>query len=57
MSYAVDSEAKRVVGKKTITVEGFSHALRQLPKILADDAGYDSSNLVCRLRAAHMTDN
>jgi len=53
MSCAVDNEAKRVVGKKAIAVEAFSHALRQLPMILADNAGYDSSDLVSRLRAAH----
>jgi len=53
MSCAVDNEAKRVVGKKAIAVEAFSHALRQLPTILADNAGYDSSDLVSRLRAAH----
>lgn len=53
MSCAVDNEAKRVLGKKAIAVEAFSHALRQLPTILADNAGYDSSELVSRLRAAH----
>lgn len=53
MSCAVDNEAKRVLGKKAIAVEAFSHALRQLPTILADNAGYDTSDLVSRLRAAH----
>lgn len=53
MSCAVDNEAKRVLGKKAIAVEAFSLALRQLPTILADNAGYDSSDLVSRLRAAH----
>lgn len=53
MGCAVDNEAKRVLGKKAIAVEAFSHALRQLPTILADNAGYDSSDLVSRLRAAH----
>jgi len=53
MSCAVDNEAKKVLGKKAIAVEAFSHALRQLPTILADNAGYDSSDLVSRLRAAH----
>ncbi|KAG8692100.1 T-complex protein 1 subunit beta, partial [Ceratobasidium sp. 395] len=31
----------------------FARALRQIPTILADNAGYDSSDLVARLRAAH----
>jgi TCP-1/cpn60 chaperonin family len=53
MSCAVDEEAKKIVGKKALAVEAFSHALRQIPTILADNAGYDSSDLVSRLRAAH----
>ncbi|KAG2363708.1 chaperonin Cpn60/TCP-1 family [Suillus spraguei] len=42
-----------VKGKKAIAAEAFSRALRQIPTILADNAGYDSSDLVARLRAAH----
>ena len=30
------------------------HALRQLPITIADNAGYDSSQLVSELRAEHM---
>jgi len=53
MSCAVDEAARKVKGKKAIAVEAFAHALRQIPTILADNAGYDSSDLVTRLRAAH----
>ncbi|KAF8505072.1 chaperonin Cpn60/TCP-1 family [Hysterangium stoloniferum] len=53
MSCAVDEAARTVLGKKAIAVEAFGHALRQIPTILADNAGYDSSELVSRLRAAH----
>ena len=53
MSCAVDEAARKVVGKKAIAAEAFGHALRQIPTILADNAGYDSSDLVSRLRAAH----
>lgn len=53
MSCAVDSEARRTPGKKAVAVESFAKALRQLPTILADNAGLDSSDLVARLRAAH----
>jgi len=53
MSKAVDEVASTTPGKKAIAVEGFSRALRQLPTILADNAGFDSSDLVSRLRAAH----
>jgi len=34
-------------------MEAFSRALRQLPTIIADNGGYDSSELVSQLRAAH----
>ena len=53
MSCAVEGEARTVTGKKAIAVESFSKALRMIPTILADNAGYDSSDLVSRLRAAH----
>ena len=53
MANAVDDQAKLTKGKKAIAVESFAHALRQLPTILADNAGYDSSDLVAQLRAAH----
>ena len=53
MSNAVDEEARRTPGKKALAVEAFSHALRQLPTILADNAGLDSADLVAQLRAAH----
>ncbi|KAK1215588.1 T-complex protein 1 subunit beta [Marasmius sp. AFHP31] len=53
MSCAVDEQARSVKGKKAIAAEAFSRALRQIPTILADNAGFDSSELVARLRAAH----
>jgi len=53
MSCAIDEEARGVKGKKALAVEAFGRALRQIPIILADNAGYDSSDLVTRLRAAH----
>ncbi|CCO26544.1 T-complex protein 1 subunit beta Short=TCP-1-beta [Rhizoctonia solani AG-1 IB] len=49
MAVAVDEEVKKVEGKKAIAVEAFARALRQA----TDNAGYDSSDLVARLRAAH----
>ncbi|KAJ2479514.1 T-complex protein 1 subunit beta [Coemansia sp. RSA 2320] len=53
MSRAVDDAAKLVPGKKSIAMEAFARALRQMPTILADNAGLDSADLVARLRAAH----
>lgn len=53
MSCAVEEAARGVKGKKAIATEAFGRALRQIPVILADNAGLDSSDLVARLRAAH----
>ncbi|RUS17694.1 T-complex protein 1 subunit beta [Endogone sp. FLAS-F59071] len=53
MSKAVDEVAATTAGKKAVAVESFAKALRQMPTILADNAGYDSSDLVAKLRAAH----
>lgn len=52
MAKAVAEAAQNVEGKKAIAVESFSKALQQLPTILADNAGFDSSDLVTRLRKA-----
>lgn len=53
MSCAVEDEARKIQGKRAIAAEAFSRALRQIPTILADNAGLDSSDLVTKLRAAH----
>jgi len=53
MSKAVDELAAVTPGKKALAMESFARALRQIPTILADNAGYDSSELVAQLRAAH----
>lgn len=51
MAKAVDSVAQKVGGKKRIAIDSFATALRQLPTILADNAGLDSSALVSELRS------
>ena len=38
-------------------MESFARALRQLPATIADNAGYDSSDIVANLRAAHAGGN
>ncbi|RKP00398.1 hypothetical protein CXG81DRAFT_19646 [Caulochytrium protostelioides] len=53
MARAVDALAAQTPGKTAIAVESFAKALRQLPTILADNAGFDSADLVSRLKAAH----
>lgn len=52
MAKAVEEAAQNTSGKKALAVESFAKALRQLPTILADNAGLDSSDLVTRLRSA-----
>lgn len=52
MSLAVDELAKKVEGKKSLAVEAFARALKQLPTIIADNAGYDSAEIVQNLRSA-----
>ena len=53
MAAAVDDAARHVSGKRALAVEAFGRALRMIPTILADNAGYDSADLVAKLRAAH----
>jgi T-complex protein 1 subunit beta len=53
MARAVDELALTVFGKESLAIESFARALRALPTIIADNAGYDSSELVSQLRAAH----
>lgn len=57
MARAIDELVPHVPGKKAMAVEAFARALRQLPTILADNGGYDSSELVARLRALHAQGN
>lgn len=52
MSKAVEQAAQNTPGKKALAIEAYARALRQLPTILADNAGFDSSELVAKLRAA-----
>lgn len=57
MANAIDLEVPKVSGKAALAMEAFSRALRQLPTIIADNAGLDSSELVTQLRAAHASGN
>jgi T-complex protein 1 subunit beta len=53
MAEAVDELAKNTPGKEAVAIEAFARALRQIPTIIADNGGYDSTELVAQLRAAH----
>jgi T-complex protein 1 subunit beta len=51
MSLAVEELAKGVKGKQALAIQSYAHALKQLPTIIADNAGYDSAELVQNLRS------
>lgn len=53
MARAIEQEIPNVPGKAAMAMEAFAKALRQMPSIIADNAGYDSNALVQELRAAH----
>lgn len=53
MAEAVSQAAARTPGKEAIAAEAFAVALRRLPGAVADNAGYDSADLIARLRAEH----
>eukprot|EP00604_Paraphysomonas_vestita_P001829 CAMPEP_0174821334 /NCGR_PEP_ID=MMETSP1107-20130205/6771_1 /TAXON_ID=36770 /ORGANISM="Paraphysomonas vestita, Strain GFlagA" /LENGTH=486 /DNA_ID=CAMNT_0016038237 /DNA_START=16 /DNA_END=1473 /DNA_ORIENTATION=- len=53
MAQAIDVQVPTTAGKAALAMEAFARALRQLPTIIADNAGYDSSELVTQLRARH----
>ncbi len=53
MANAIDLQVPSTAGKAALAMESFARALRQLPAIIADNAGFDSSELVTQLRAAH----
>jgi len=55
MAAAIEKEIPGVSGKAALAMEAFARALRQLPTIIADNAGLDSSELVTQLRAQHAT--
>ncbi|XP_030070367.1 T-complex protein 1 subunit beta [Microcaecilia unicolor] len=53
MANAVTELANRTPGKESVAMDSFAKALRTLPIIIADNAGYDSADLISQLRAAH----
>lgn len=57
MAVAVNAAAAKTPGKEAVAMEAFAHALQQLPIIIADNAGYDSAQLVSEMRAAHVGGN
>lgn len=54
MARAVIEAAALISGKEALAMESFARALLMIPTIIADNAGYDSAQLVSELRAAHV---
>lgn len=52
MSLAVGELANSTSGKEALAIDAYSRALRSLPTIIADNAGYDSAEIVQNLRSA-----
>ncbi|KAI3425807.1 hypothetical protein D9Q98_007782 [Chlorella vulgaris] len=53
MARVVDDLAAHTPGKKSLAMNAFARALRQIPTIICDNAGLDSAEIVSQLRAAH----
>jgi T-complex protein 1 subunit beta len=53
MADAVMKLARKTEGKMALAVEAFAKALQAVPTIIADNGGFDSAELVTKLRAAH----
>jgi len=53
MSTAVSKLAVETPGKEAVAIESFAKALLTLPTIIADNAGYDSAELISQLKAHH----
>lgn len=53
MAEAASVAAARTAGKEAAAGEALAVALRRLPAAVADNAGYDSADLIARLRAHH----
>jgi T-complex protein 1 subunit beta len=50
MALEVEQLALTEKGKESLAIEGFARALKQIPTIIADNAGLDSAELVSNLR-------
>ena len=57
MAKAVEEKAKTTPGKQSLAMLAFATALRQIPGIIAENAGLDSNDLVTRLTAEHYKGN
>lgn len=52
MALEVEKLSLTEKGKESLAIEAFSKALRQLPMIIADNAGLDSAELISNLKSS-----
>jgi len=57
MAEKVADLANSTPGKVALAIDSFAKALRMIPTIIADNGGYDSSDLVAKLRTEHRAGN
>ena len=57
MADAVEEAARKTPGKAALAMDSFAAALRQIPMILASNAGLDAPEIVASIRAAHANGN
>jgi T-complex protein 1 subunit beta len=57
MAIAIEEEAKKVSSKEAFAMNSFATALKQIPSIIADNAGLDSADLSQRLQSELMKGN
>lgn len=57
LCFLVFCQVPNTTGKKALAMEAYARALRQLPTIIADNGGFDGSDLISSLRAAHAKGN
>merc|ERR1712142_136936 len=53
MAQAVQKLVEQTAGKEQHAIQSFANALRQLPTIMADNAGLDSAELIAQLLSKH----
>jgi len=53
MAKVVDDLARTTPGKVAMAIESFGKALRQIPMIIANNGGLDSTELVSQMKVAH----
>jgi T-complex protein 1 subunit beta len=57
MAEAIDEVARKTPGKPSLAMEAFARALRQIPAIIANNAGLDAPEIVASIRAEHAKGN